>query len=224
VTDVHEQPNGDQASEQVTDDDGALNNPPTQPTDATSRDAEALRLRDAHLTYRQIAEQLGWASPASAHNAVKRARADDPSDDVETRKADMDAQLNATARRLLMVMGESSRRNGPADLDRIVRAADAYVRVLDRAAKLWGLDAPAKRVIEVSVINDEALRDEIQRLDAQLIAAGVDVSVLPQPEDLAEWLASQARGVIDADMSRAPTSEAADAPDGLEADEESSSG
>ena len=44
------------------------------------RDAKALDLRRRHLNYRQIANELGWASTNAAYEAVQRGLADTQSE------------------------------------------------------------------------------------------------------------------------------------------------
>ena len=46
-------------------------------------------------------------------------------------------------------------------------------------------EVPSKRIEVVKVMNDEQRREERERLDAELEAAGVDVSVLPSIESIA---------------------------------------
>jgi hypothetical protein len=97
---------------------------------------QAIDLRKAGATYEQIAAQLGYSSRQSACRAVARllkAHTVEAVDDLRTLE---DGRLDDMLRAIYgaAVGGDL------ATIDRILRIAE-------RRAKLWGLDAPAKQEI-----------------------------------------------------------------------------
>lgn len=103
----------------------------SQAIDRAERRDSAVQLRREGLTLRQIAARLG-ISPATAHEDISRALADIPAESVEELRTVWGERLeSATA--VVMPQVEAG------DLD----AVDRLVRLTDRAAKLYGLDAPA---------------------------------------------------------------------------------
>lgn len=105
---------------------------------AKQRQAEALELRKAGLTYEEIAKRIGYGSRTAAYNAVKRAL------------TELAEETSASADRLREL--ENSR------LDRLhtiawqqaveakdLTAIDRAVRISERRAKLYGLDLNEKR-------------------------------------------------------------------------------
>lgn len=115
---------------------------------ALERTSRALELRKSGMTYALIADELGYKSTSGAHNAVTRAlkkTLQDSSDEVRILEVErLDALLN----------GLWPRRHIPEYTDRILR-------VMDRRAKLLGLDAPTRsditsggEVIPIVYVND----------------------------------------------------------------------
>ena len=103
----------------------------SQAIDRAERRDKAVRLRREGLTLREIAARLG-ISPATAHEDISRALADIPAESVEELRTVWGERLEA-ATAVVMPQVEAG------DLD----AVDRLVRLTDRAAKLYGLDAPA---------------------------------------------------------------------------------
>lgn len=145
--------------------------------DTAERDAEAARLRTRGLTYRAIAEQMGYASPSSVHDAVKRcldAIVEEPGQEVRRleleRLDDMYAAVMAVLERehITISQGRIVRKrvldeNGDPTIvatDRdgkpvfreeeilddapVLAAVDRLLKIMERRAKLTGLDAPVK--------------------------------------------------------------------------------
>ncbi|MGQ9555903.1 MAG: hypothetical protein ACUVWR_17520 [Anaerolineae bacterium] len=113
------------------------------------RDQQALELRKAGVPYLEIAARLGWRSASTAHVAVTRAlrrTLQEPADELrELEVARLDALLFA-------IWPQTSEGN----LDAIDRA----LRIMERRAKLLGLDRPVEQKLDVS----EALADVLERL------------------------------------------------------------
>lgn len=134
------------------------NNPET-----IEKERKVLELRRAGLTFDVIAQEVGYAAPSGAYHAFTNA-----------------------LRRTLNAAGSEELRELEADrLDRLQRfawtsaaqgnlkAIETILRIMNRRARLLGLDQPLKISQEVTVWNgDGDLDREIQELIQRL--AGVD--------------------------------------------------
>lgn len=132
----------------------------TRTEGAMLRDQEALALRLQGLTFSTIAEKLG-VSVAAAQRMVQRGLRDAaPARAVQELRAEQAAQLDELIAALWPRMQAGSARH-----------AEVILRALERKAKLFGLDAPEVRTIEL--VSQEAvekaiveLRREINELEA----------------------------------------------------------
>ena len=139
------------------------------------RDAEIARLRGTGLTYAQIGERVG-ISKQNAHEGFKRALRDTVREPTaETVALELD-RLDVLYRTALGVMAT---RHVVCQNGRVVRgddgepiedpgprlaAIDRCLRIMERRARLLGLDAPAKADLRIS----DSLDNEIERLAAEL--------------------------------------------------------
>lgn len=106
---------------------------------------EYFRLRVQGWTYREIAEKHGLSIP-TVFEAIKRqiqARNDAISEMVPVVRQEMTERLDAAVKRALELMASE-------DGELALKAIDRLVRVEERRAKLYGLDAPAP-LVNVSV-------------------------------------------------------------------------
>jgi hypothetical protein len=148
----------------------------TRSVDTAARDAEAAHLRSRGLSYRQIAEQVGYQDDSGAYRAVQRALVATVTEPAEEVRALALAQLDQLA---LAALGVLERQHVTVSQGRIVReedgtpilddapvlaAIDRLVKIQERRAKLLGLDAPARH----EVVSLDALDAEIARLTAEL--------------------------------------------------------
>ncbi len=103
---------------------------------AHDRQLMALKLRKAGITYEDIAAQLGYKSAVGAYHAVTaalRVTLQEPADEVRKLELErLDAMLLAIWQRV--TKGDYG-------------AIDRALRVIERRAKLLGLDAPVKQDI-----------------------------------------------------------------------------
>lgn len=103
---------------------------------AHDKQQKALELRKAGVSYAAIAKQLGYRGPSGAHAAVAAAlkkTLQEPADEVRTLELErLDAMLLAIWRQV------KEGNHG---------AIDRALRILERRAKLLGLDAPVKQDI-----------------------------------------------------------------------------
>lgn len=169
------------------------------------RDEEALRLSRMKVTYRQIMEQMGYSSTRSVHDAIYRARGKERPHTLFERRIDQDDALNLAARRLTLVLSTPMPQPDPETgkipkdaphawevQERWIKAALALIRLEERRARLWGLDAPQKRVVEHHVVSDEALAAEQDQLFSELVAMGIDPGMLPTVDDTLALLRANA--------------------------------
>lgn len=133
------------------------------------RELQVLDLRRAGLTWQRIAQEVGYANHSGAYAAYKRAMQrtlQEPTDDLRQ------AEVDRLDRLQLAVWPKAMR----GDHNAIVTC----VRIIDRRAKLLGLDMPIKISQEVTVWEggesiDRAVRD-LAELLRQNSAAGTGES------------------------------------------------
>ena len=141
--------------------------------DTLEKEAKVLELRRGGLTFDLIAQRLGYASASGAHKAYMSACSRIVYDDVvETRNVEMDRLNIAQA----AIWGDVI--NGTTPQDRF-RAVMALMKIMERRAKLLGLDMPTKAQIEVNLYDRDTIDAEVQRLVTLL--AGEPRSALEAP-------------------------------------------
>ena len=125
--------------------------------DTLEKEAQVLSLRRLGATFDAIAKQLGYASASGAYNAYRRACLKIIYEEVEeTRKMEMDRLDNAQTRIMNAV------NNGD------IPAINALLRIMERRAKLLGLDMPIKQQVEVTYFDTSTIDAEVARLAALL--------------------------------------------------------
>lgn len=146
------------------------------------RDGRALALRKQHLTYDQIAEQLGLSSKSAAYAAVQRALARVPYEAADEVRQIENERLEQMARRTLAVMVGTHVRLSGGEIVRdehgnpltdpmpVLKAVDSMLKIMERRARLLGLDAP----VDVNMITSTQVDIEIARLSAELLSKGLD--------------------------------------------------
>lgn len=148
--------------------------------EAMEKDAQAADLYRRGLTYRQIAGQLGWKSPKSAFEAVRRAARDAGRDSLAAAEAltlmlerlqdyrRLVYRVATTKHYVTTQAGRVVEFNGQPLLDDapVLNAVDRLLRTDDTEAKLLGLYAPAKSRVEV--ITEDAVDAEIARLAVEV--------------------------------------------------------
>lgn len=131
------------------------------------RDQEALRLRLQGHSLAEIAERMGVGVPA-AHRMVQRGLRDaSPVREVAELRAEQAAQIDALIAALWPRAEAGSARH-----------AEVICRLIERKAKLLGLDAPV--VTQVEVITRDVLERAVAELEADI--ARIERGELPPGE------------------------------------------
>jgi len=166
---------------------------PRRPSpDRLERDAKAADLYRAGLTYRQIAPQLGFRSPQSVGDAIRR----DALQSVRNRIGDPESLQIILDRlqdyRRIAYRVAAGRHYATTVTGKIVTgpdgtplldptpnlaAVDRLVRIDVEEIKLRGLYAPAQARIEV--VTQDMIESEIRRLEAELDGRDPDHSGTP---------------------------------------------
>jgi hypothetical protein len=143
------------------------------------RDAQAVELRRNGLTHRQIAEQLGYKSPASVHEAIRRGLKDcyrESGPEVLQMQLDRLETYRRQAMRILAgkhIAHSNGRvvinpQDGKPVMDPmpVLHALDRLVRIDTEVNKLRDLYPAAKSRVEVVTI--DMIEDEITTLEREL--------------------------------------------------------
>lgn len=125
--------------------------------ETAARRTEAIRLRNAGILWEDIAERLGYASRGAACTDVNRA---------------LKANLAAVAEEVDIMRHRESERYDmlqAALWDKAmagdVKAVEAVLKVSDRRTKLFGLDAPVRTEMTVTVpASEQERREQLAKL------------------------------------------------------------
>lgn len=148
--------------------------------DNADRDSQAARLRAEGKTYEQVANALGFVDRSHARKAVQRAllaTVQEAGDELRTLELE---RLNLLLDKAWQVMetvhfAHSQGRVVKLDDTPLIDSAptlaamDRILRIMERRAKLLGLDAPVKH----TVLTIDAIDAEIQRLEQEQAHAAV---------------------------------------------------
>lgn len=155
------------------------------------RDAQAARLRAQHLTYDQIATELGYADRGHAYQAVQRAllaAVKEPAEELRQLELERLDTLARTCEGILArhhVMVSHGRiikdDDGQVLLDDgpVMQAVDRLLKIQERRAKLLGLDTPVKA--DVTVHQVDARDAELMEMINEARAADTDRSAPEGP-------------------------------------------
>ena len=132
--------------------------------DVMDREVQALELRRAGLSYRQIAVEVGWANESSAYRAVERAMnrvLQEPADKVRRLECE---RLDDWLSKLYPAIDRGE-----------ARSIEVGLKVLERRAKLLGLDSPVRIEAQVDVFDGSAIEQEVAKLAAMLETTSAQV-------------------------------------------------
>lgn len=149
----------------------------TRTPDEVLRDARAVELRRAHLTYDQIARELGYQTRSAAYYAVQRGLGDsvlEANDEVRQMEVE---RLDELSRRALRVVATPHYRIHNGELIKhpeteeylldhapVLKAIETLIKLSERKSHLLGLDA----VKRVEVLTPGMIDEEIARLSAEI--------------------------------------------------------
>jgi hypothetical protein len=123
------------------------------------REAAALDLRTRGATYDAIAREVGYTHASAARKAVMRALAEVTREPAEELIALEQMRLDT----LLAALWPTATDTGNA---KQARAVEMVLGIMERRAKLLGLDAPQRRVVEQ--YTDEVGKRLIKEIEAEL--------------------------------------------------------
>jgi len=118
------------------------------------KEREVLKYRKGGLTFDQIAEKLGYSHPSGAHAAFRRA--------IERTKDDALASEGRALHRARLETALTSIWDKVLKGD--LRAIAMMLRILERDAKLYGLDMPVKTEMEVTTYDGNLLRQRTREI------------------------------------------------------------
>lgn len=129
---------------------------------ADERQVKTLTLRRAGWRFEDIASELGYADPSGARYAYASAMAKARGEPAAELRDLHHERLEDLWRRAYQIALTDP------NPDRALRAMERCVLLLDRDARLLGLDAPSRSV--VNVITEDVVDAEIARLEAAVAA------------------------------------------------------
>ena len=110
---------------------------------ARERWLEALELRKKGHTFESIAESLEYAGPGGAYQAVMKALKETFREPVEEMRRLESARLDEMQEKISVNVGPGK--------DDGLPVVDRVLRIMDRRAKLLGLDSPQKSEVDLKV-------------------------------------------------------------------------
>lgn len=119
---------------------------------AAEKRRKALQLRKGGASYEAIARQVGYANKGGAHRAVMQELQELPKDAAQDVMA---LELERLDQLLLALW--------PAAMKGHVRSAETVIRLMERRAKLQGLDAPVQATITHASADVDAAVAELAR-------------------------------------------------------------
>ena len=141
---------------------------------AHQRKIDALEMRKAGHTFQVIADNLGYRGPSGAYDAVMSAiktTLQEPADELRKMEVErFDVMINSLWPKVL---------NGDA------RATEVAVKVMERRAKMLGIDAPEKREDTHTIRVEHMAKQlaDVTGLDEREIVAEAERLVLAAQKD-----------------------------------------
>ncbi len=131
----------------------------TRSVDSAERDAEAARLRAQNLSFREIAERLGYADDSGAHKAVSRALAAVPAPAVGELRALSTARIEYLLEKL---------RPGIEAGD--VKSITEARKLIESLRRLHSADGPAQLTVNLVDQRGSELEQLVDQAKARLLA------------------------------------------------------
>lgn len=130
--------------------------------------SKCVDLKASGMTYKQVAAEMGYANQATAFERVQLGLSLRINPAVDRLRQLQDAELEEMAGKLKEIADNAE------DSDLRMRAYDRWLKVMDRRAKLHGLDAPVK--VDATVTQQTQQEKELEAMFADLDAANTKVS------------------------------------------------
>ena len=131
---------------------------------AIDKQIEVVKLRRGGLTFDMIAERVGYSNASGAYKAWKNGMKHVVYDDVDSiRQTELDRLDIAQA----AIWGDLTdiQNIDPATRAKLILA---LIKVMERRARLLGLDTPVKSQVEVNIYDRDSIDAEVSRLVALL--------------------------------------------------------
>ncbi|MFT7025363.1 MAG: hypothetical protein ACJA07_004486 [Rhodococcus sp. (in: high G+C Gram-positive bacteria)] len=139
------------------------------------RARRCLKLRNEGHTWAEIAEAEGYTDESGARHAAGRLVDKMEVADVAEHRALEGARLD-----------ELHKAHWPAALKGDIKAAELILKILDRRARLFGLNMPEKFVVSANTVgSDEDFADVVANLVRDIAQAEAP---LPEPVDREPWV------------------------------------
>ena len=123
-------------------------------------DTKALKLRSLGWTFQKIADEMGCSKQA-ASDRVKRALREIPQQAIDEYRQMVGEQLDALTEVTMAKALDPSNKG-------FLFAVDRAIMLLDRRAKLLGLDAPVKQSVEVVTYDGNSIEARVAELRSAL--------------------------------------------------------
>jgi hypothetical protein len=121
--------------------------------EVVEKERRVLELRRAGYTFDDIAKTVGYASPSGAFYALSRAlkrTLQQPANELREMETDRLDRLQAAV--------------WPKALAGDNKAVDTILKIMDRRARLLGLDAPSKMQVETTTYDPGSIDAEVAKL------------------------------------------------------------
>jgi transcriptional regulator len=135
------------------------------------KEIEVVKLRRGGLTWDLIAERVGYGSASAAHAAYQRAARRAVQDDIEAIRTIENERLDLMQSAIWgkVLAGDTT-------------AIQTVIRLMERRAKLLGLDQPFKQQIEVTTYDGDTIDSEVRKLVELLDSGKTGQVVIPTSE------------------------------------------
>jgi hypothetical protein len=138
--------------------------------DVIDKERQVVELRRAGATYEECARAVGYATAQGAylayHRALKRTLLDAGADEMRNVESDRLERLQRAAWPNAMA-GET-------------QAINAVIRIMERRARLLGLDAPSKLQVEATVYDTGTIESEVAKLQRLISADSSEQGLLDE--------------------------------------------
>lgn len=126
------------------------------------RRAQAIEMKLAGFTYKQIADRLGYSNQSNVTNDINRA--------FEQAVIDREHHVDVLIEEQIQILDRMRRAAWPAAIKGDTRSIDIVLKCVDRATKLLRLTPEAQ--VNVQVFTVDSIERRIKELDRQIALEG----------------------------------------------------